>query len=166
VGSAAIQIAKHLGAEVIATGSTPEKRALGRSLGADHVLEAGPPNWAAEVRRLTGRRGVDLVIEHVGGAVLEQCFHCLARGGTIVTCGATIGREVKVNLWPMFVKQQRLVGSYGRNRADLEATLQAVAEGWLRPVIDRSFGLAEAAAALAALRDRRVLGKAVVLLPG
>jgi NADPH:quinone reductase-like Zn-dependent oxidoreductase len=66
---------------------------------------------------------VDLVVEHVGGRLLEQVFQCLARGGTIVTCGATAGREVTINLWPLFVKQQRLVGSYGRTRKDMEATL-------------------------------------------
>lgn len=165
VGSAAIQIAKHYGAEVFSTGSTPEKRQLGKSLGADHVVDSTSPSWPAEIRKLSGKKGVDLVLEHVGGPVLEQCFHCLARGGTIVTCGATAGREVRLNLWPLFVKQQRLVGSYGRNRVDLVATLHAAVEGWLRPVVDRTFTLPEAESALRALRDRRILGKAVVVQP-
>ncbi|MEY2465601.1 MAG: hypothetical protein QOD03_122, partial [Verrucomicrobiota bacterium] len=123
VGSAAIQIAKELGAYVISTGSTETKRTLSKKLGADFVLDSNDPNWPAEVRKLTNKRGVNLVVEHVGGEVLLKCFECLARNGTIVTCGATAGREVKLNLWPLFVKQQRLVGSYGRNRADMEATL-------------------------------------------
>lgn len=161
VGSAAIQIAKQLGARVITTGSTEEKRQLGFSLGADHAVDPAG-DWPAEVRSLTGKRGVDLVIEHVGGEVLRKVFHCLARGGTVVTCGATSGREVPMDLWPFFVKQQRIVGSYGRNHADLNATLQWVAEGRLKPTIHRVFSLEETPAAYALLRDRNVLGKAVV----
>jgi NADPH:quinone reductase-like Zn-dependent oxidoreductase len=131
-------------------------------LGAEGVVDSSTASWSAEVRRLTQKRGVDLIVEHVGGPVLEQAFHCLARGGTIVTCGATAGREPVLPLWPFFVKQQRLVGSYGRNRADLVAILEWVASGRLRPVIDRIFPLAETAAAFAALRERRVLGKVLI----
>ncbi len=163
VGSAAIQIAKHLDARVISTGSTEAKRALAQQLGADFVVDSTDSNWPAEVRKLTNKRGVDLVIEHVGGEVLTKCFECLARGGTIVTCGATAGREVKLNLWPLFVKQQRLIGSYGRNRADLQATLDLAAAGKLKPVIDSVFPLAEAPAAFAKLRARSVLGKVLIV---
>ncbi|MBM3881829.1 MAG: zinc-binding dehydrogenase [Verrucomicrobia bacterium] len=159
VGSAAIQIARQLGARVISTGSTEPKRALGLQLGAEFVVDSTLPTWTAEVRRLTAKRGVDLVVEHVGGSVLEQVFNCLARGGTVVTCGATAGREPRLNLWPFFVKQQRLVGSSGRTRADLRATLEWAAAGKLRPVIDRVLPLADAPLALAALRQRQVLGK-------
>jgi alcohol dehydrogenase len=91
--------------------------------------------------------------------VLEQCFQCLARGGTIVTCGATSSREVKLNLWPFFVKQQRLIGSYGRNRADLEKCLAATVEGWLRPVIDSVLPLEQAESGFHRLRERKALGK-------
>jgi len=98
----------------------------------------------------------------VGGKVIEQVFGCLARGGTIVTCGATAGREIQLNLWPFFVKQQRLIGSYGRNRADLDATLEWAAAGKLKPVIDRVLPLAEAAIGFNALRNRQVLGKLII----
>jgi NADPH:quinone reductase-like Zn-dependent oxidoreductase len=162
VGSAAIQIAKELGARVISTASTGAKADLGRRLGADFVLDSTNPGWSAEVRKITGKPGVDLVIEHVGGEVLLKCFECLARGGTIVTCGATAGRVVPMNLWPLFVKQQRLIGSYGRNRADLEETLRWAAEGKLKPVIDSVFALAEADKAFAKLRAREVLGKVII----
>ncbi len=162
VGSAAIQIAKHLGARVISTGSTEAKRTLARHLGAELVLDAADPSWPAHVRQHTGKRGADLVIEHVGGELLQQVFHCLARGGTVVTCGATAGQDVPLNLWPFFVKQQRLIGSYGRDAADFTATLEAAAAGWLKPVIDRVFPLAETPAAFAALRSRTVLGKVLV----
>lgn len=162
VGSAAIQIAKQLGARVISTGSTDTKRALARQLGAEFVVDSTDSNWPDEIRKLTNKRGVDLVVEHVGGDVLPKCFDCLARGGTIVTCGATAGREVKLNLWPLFVKQQRLIGSYGRTRADIQATLDWAAAGKLKPVIDSIFPLAEAPAAFAKLRSRAVLGKVLI----
>jgi alcohol dehydrogenase len=102
------------------------------------------------------------VVEHVGGDVLGKCFDCLARGGTIVTCGATAGRDVPLNLWPFFVKQHRLIGSYGRNRADLDTTLQWAGAGKLKPVIDSIFPLEETAAAFAKLRSRNFLGKVLV----
>jgi len=162
VGSAAIQIATQLRAHVIATGSTPAKRDLALALGARAVVDSTRPDWAADVRKLTDKRGVDLVVEHVGGPVLEQAFQCLARGGTIVTCGATAGRQVELNLWPFFVKQQKLIGSYGRTRADMNATLAWLAAGKIKPTIDRIYPLAESAQAFAALRDRQVLGKVVI----
>lgn len=162
VGSVAIQIAKELGARVISTGSTEAKRALARHLGADFMLDTSDSNWPEEVRKMTNRRGVDLVVEHVGGEVLRQSFNCLARGGTIVTCGATAGREIQISLWPFFVKQHRLVGSYGRSSSDLRATLEWAAAGKLKPVIDSTYPLMETAAAFAHLRARNVLGKVIV----
>ncbi|MBI3851081.1 MAG: zinc-binding dehydrogenase [Verrucomicrobia bacterium] len=162
VGSAAIQIAKHLGAHVISTGSTETKRMLGRQLGAEFVVDSTNPDWPAEVRKLTGKRGVDLVVEHVGGEVLLKVFDCLARGGTVVTCGATAGSEVPLNVWSFFVKQHRLIGSYSRDRADLVATLEWAAAGKLKPVIDSVYPLTETAEAYAHLRSRNVLGKVLV----
>lgn len=165
VGSAAIQISKELGARVISTASSEAKRTLAQRLGAEFVVDSNDPKWPAEVRRITGKRGVDVVVEHVGGDVLLRCFDCLARGGTVVTCGATAGREVTLNLWPFFVKQQRLIGSYGRNRADMRATLDWAAAGKLKPVIHATLPLARAAEAFATLRDRKVLGKIVISIP-
>jgi 2-desacetyl-2-hydroxyethyl bacteriochlorophyllide A dehydrogenase len=162
VGSAAIQIAKELGARVISMGSTESKRMLASHLGAESVIDSNNPDWPAEVRKITGKRGVDIVVEHVGGEVLQKCFECLARNGTIVTCGATAGREVSFNLWPFFVKQQRLIGSYGRNRVDIEATLAWAAAGKLKPVIDSVFPLDRTADAFAKLRARKVLGKILI----
>lgn len=162
VGSAAIQIARHLGAHVIATASTPEKRALALSLGARAAVDSSQEEWPGEVRRLTGKHGVDLVVEHVGGKTLEKTFQCLARGGTIVTCGATAGRQIELNLWPFFVKQHQLVGSYGRTRQDVITTLQWTVNGHLQPVIHQIFSLKDTARAFAALRDRAVLGKVLI----
>jgi 2-desacetyl-2-hydroxyethyl bacteriochlorophyllide A dehydrogenase len=165
VGSAAVQIAHHLGAYVITTGSTAAKRDLALSLGAQAAVDSSRDDWPAEVRRLTQKRGVDLVVEHVGGDVLEKAFQCLARGGTVVTCGATAGRNIQLNLWPFFVKQHRLIGSYGRTRTDLNATLDWVAAGKLKPVIHRIYALEETAKAFEALRQRWVLGKVLVGTP-
>lgn len=162
VGSAAIQIARHLGAHVLSTGSTEAKRALARQLGAEHALDSNDPDWPRQVRQLTHRRGVDLVVEHVGGETLLQCFDCLARGGTIVTCGATAGREIRLNVWSFFAKEQRLVGSYGRSRADFEATLAWAADGRLKPVVDSVFPLERAPEAYARLRSRQALGKILI----
>ena len=162
VGSAAIQIARGLGARVLSTGSTEAKRELARKLGAETAFDPNDPMWPIELRKLTDRRGVDLVIEHIGGAVLQQAFNCLARGGTVVTCGATAGRSVPFDLWPFFVKQQRLIGSYGRNAADFKATLEWAAQGKLKPVIDGVVSLGETPRAYARLRSREVLGKIVV----
>jgi NADPH:quinone reductase-like Zn-dependent oxidoreductase len=162
VGSAAIQIAKQLGARVISTGSTEAKRALGGQLGADFVVDSTNPEWPEEVRRITEKRGVDLVVEHIGGDILKKVFECLARNGMVVTCGATAGREVTLDLWPFFVKQQRLIGSYGRNRADIEMALEWAAQGKLKPVIDTVFPLDQTARAFAHLRSRAALGKVLV----
>jgi NADPH:quinone reductase-like Zn-dependent oxidoreductase len=162
VGSAAIQVAKGLGARVITTGSTESKRDFALSLGAEHAVDSLKPDWPAQVRDLTGKRGVDIVVEHVGGEVLLQCFACLARGGKIVTCGATAGREVALKLWPLFVKEQQLIGSYGRNRKDIEATLEWSAQGKIKAPIWKVYPLAETREAFLALRQRQVLGKVVV----
>jgi len=162
VGSAAIQIAVQLGGRVISTGSTEAKRKLALDLGAEHVLDSSAQNWTAEVRKITGKRGVDVVVEHVGGKVLENIFSCLARGGTIVTCGATAGQDVTLDLWPFFVKQQRLIGSYGRDRQDLVTTLEWAAQGKLKPVIDSTYPLTQVAEAFDRLRSRSVLGKIVI----
>jgi NADPH:quinone reductase-like Zn-dependent oxidoreductase len=163
VGSAAIQIAKQLSAYVIATGSTQAKRDFSLLVGADYAVDITVADWPAEVRKITQKRGVDVVVEHVGGDVLLGCFNCLARGGTIVTCGATAGREVCLKLWSFFVKEQKLVGSYGRNRADIAETLDWAARGRLKAAIDRTYPLAETAQAFADLRARRIQGKAVIV---
>ncbi|MBI4660532.1 MAG: zinc-binding dehydrogenase [Verrucomicrobia bacterium] len=162
VGSAAIQIALGLGARVIATGSTAAKRSFALKLGAGHAVDSTIADWPEEIRRITGKRGVDVVVENVGGQVLERVFGCLARGGTIVTCGATAGRDLELKLWPFFVKEHRLVGSYGRTRHDLATTLDWAARGKLQPVVDRVFELAATPEAFRALRDRGVLGKLIV----
>lgn len=165
VGSAAVQIAKERGGRVIATASSAPKRDLAHRLGAEAVIDSTSPDWPRQVREATGKRGVDLVVEHIGGPVLAGVFHCLARGGTVVSCGATAGREPPIDLWPFFVKQHRLIGSYGRNREDLETTLRWAAEGRIRAVIDSILPLEKAGEAFRVLRERTVRGK-VIIQPG
>jgi len=101
-------------------------------------------------------------VEHVGGTVLQHAFNCLARGGAIVTCGATAGCEVTLQLWGLFVREQRLIGSYGRSRADIIATLDWASRGKIKPAIDRIFTLETASQAFALMRERKVMGKVVV----
>jgi 2-desacetyl-2-hydroxyethyl bacteriochlorophyllide A dehydrogenase len=162
VGSVAIQVARYLGAYVIATGSTPAKRELATKLGAEYVVDSSKETWPSQVRQITQKHGADLVIEHVGGKTFERVFDCLARGGTILTCGATTGPEVHINLWPLFVKEQRVIGSYGRNRKDLETTLEWARQGIIRPVIDRVLPLSATTEAFNLLRARGVLGKILI----
>jgi NADPH:quinone reductase-like Zn-dependent oxidoreductase len=162
VGTYATQIARQLGARVIATASSESKRNFAQEQGAEFVIDSTDPAWPSKVREITQKRGVDLVVEHIGGETFEKCFQALARCGRIVTCGATSGREVSLNLWPFFVKQQQIIGSYGRNRADVEHTLQWAAEGKIKAVIDHVFPLEKLPDAFAALRSRKVMGKIVI----
>ena len=162
VGSAAIQIARAHGARVISTGSSEEKRQLARQLGADHVIDHSTDDWYRKVVEITGRHGADIVVEHMGGDILLQALRCLSRNGKIVTCGATAGKKVGIDLWPLFVKQQSIVGSYGRNRVDMEKTLEWAAEGKIQAVIDRVLPLESTSDAFELLRERKVSGKIVV----
>jgi NADPH:quinone reductase-like Zn-dependent oxidoreductase len=131
VGQAAIQVARLHGARVIATARQKEKLDAARGLGADDVVDTSQPDWSAEVRRLTNKRGADVVIEHVGAAVWDQALKSLARGGRLVTCGATSGHRGEIDLRVLFVKQQSLLGSYMGTRADLGAAVEGLASGRL-----------------------------------
>jgi NADPH:quinone reductase-like Zn-dependent oxidoreductase len=163
VGVAAILIARLLGAEVIATASSDEKLARARELGADHVvLSSG--DVLAEVRRLTGKRGVDVVIEHTGAATWPLSILCCTWGGRIVTCGATSGFDAATDLRHVFFRQLSILGSTMGSKAMLFDVLDRVRDGRLRPVIDRTYPLAEAADAHRRLASRQQFGK-IVLIP-
>ena len=162
VGSAAIQIAKLTGARVIATAGSPAKLDKARELGADEVIDHAQQKISEEVRRLTGKRGVDVVFEHVGVATWEQSILSLATGGRLVTCGATTGAAAQLDLRYLFARQLSLLGSYMGSRAELFTVLKLVGEKRLRPVIDRVFPLAEAAQAHRRLEQREQFGKVVL----
>lgn len=162
VGSAAIQIAKLAGAHVIATASTSEKLEHARRLGADDLINYSELDFAQEVRKLTSKRGVSVVVEHVGASTWEQSVASLAREGRLVICGATTGNEGLTNLWSLFAKELRLIGSYGGTRGDLATVLDLVGQGKLKPVIHRILPLESVAEAQRMLEAREVFGKIVI----
>jgi NADPH:quinone reductase-like Zn-dependent oxidoreductase len=162
VGTAAIQIAKLWGARVIATASTDAKLAAARSLGADETINHATGDVVAEVKRLTGRRGADIVVDHVGGATFEKSVVCSARGGRIVVCGATTGHEPKLNLRHVFWRQLSVLGSTKASKARLFTLMDLFAAGRLRPIVDRVLPLAEVATAHKLLESRQVFGKLVL----
>lgn len=162
IGSAAIQVAKLHGAQVIATAGTDEKLQKAKELGADELINHRKQDIAAEVKQLTGRRGVDVVFEHVGQATWEKSLASLATGGRLVTCGATTGLEAKIDIRRLFSRQWSLLGSYMGTRSELQTVLKLVEQGKLRPVVDRVFPLAEAASAHAYLEQREQFGKVVL----
>jgi NADPH:quinone reductase-like Zn-dependent oxidoreductase len=164
VGSAAIQIAKLFGATVIATASTDEKLARARDLGADHLVNHAEGDVLSEVRRLTEKRGADVVFEHVGAATWEMSILCCAKGGRIVTCGATSGFEAKTDLRHVFFRQISILGSTMGSKSVLYPILDHVKAGRLRPVLDRVLPLKEAAQAHRLLEERATFGKVVLAI--
>ena len=165
VGSAAIQIAKVAGARVIATGGTDEKLAKARELGADETILHSKQDIAAEVKRLTNRRGVDVVFEHVGEATWEKSIRSLAIGGRLVTCGATTGFEGKIDIRYLFSRQISILGSYMGSKAELLSVMELVRRRAVKPVLDKVFPLAEAADAHRRLENREQFGKIVLRVP-
>lgn len=162
VSSAAIQIAKVMGATVIAVTSSPEKVDRAKALGADVVVDTSKEDMVLRVRELTKRRGVDVVIEHVGGEVLEKSVLVTAWGGKVVTCGATAGFFPKIDLRQIFFRQVELLGSTMGRRKDLFDVLELVGQGRLRPVVDRVMPLWDAPAAHRVLEERKAFGKVVL----
>jgi len=162
VGSAAIQIAKLMGARVLATAGSSAKLDKARELGADELINHSQRKISDEVRRLTAKRGVDVVFEHVGTATWEQSILSLAIGGRLVTCGATTGFAAQLDLRYLFARQLSLLGSYMGSRAELYTVLKLVGEKRLHPVIDRVFPLAEAAQAHRRMEQREQFGKIVL----
>ena len=162
VGSAAIQIAKVLGGRVIATVGTEEKVAKTKALGADEVIVHTQQKIHAEVKRVTGKRGVDVVIEHVGEATWAQSVACLATNGRLVTCGATTGYDAKIDLRFLFSRHLSILGSYMGSKAELFPVLDLLARKLVHPVIDSVMALAQCAEAHARLERRAQFGKIVL----
>ena len=164
VGSAAVQIAKLLGAKVIATASTKEKLSKAKELGADHLINYTETDFLEEVKRITNRKLVDVVFEHIGAATWEKSVACLPYGGRLVTCGATTGHEVGIDLRVLFYKRISLLGSTMGSKGDLIRILKLVEEGRLKPVLDRTLPLEQAREAHGLLENRQQFGN-VVLVP-
>ena len=164
IGTAAIQLAKAVGATVITTVSTEEKAAKAKALGADHVINYKEDRFEGVVRKLTRKQGVDVVFEHVGPDTFAQSMFCLKRGGILVTCGSTTGVSTEINLFQLYQRQLRLIGSFGCNLRNLATVLGKMAAGVARPVIDSTIRLADIDAALERLESRNVFGKIIVTL--
>ncbi len=164
VGTAAVQIGKLFGARVIAVAGTDEKLAKATALGADEVINYARQDLAQEIRRLTGKRGVDVVFEHVGGATWQKLIPNIASGGRLVTCGASAGYEGSVDIRYLFSKSISILGAFLGTKADMLTVVGHLARGSLRPVIDRTLPLADCAEGHRLLEDRAVFGK-VVLVP-
>ena len=162
VGQAAIQVARLQGARVIATAGTEAKLARARDLGADEVIDHYTQDIFREVRRLTGRRGVDVVCEHVGEATWAPAVKSLTRGGRLVTCGATTGPHVSLDLRHLFTKQLSVVGSYMGTKGELLQAAALFFEGRLHPVVDGVYPLEEAASAQERLEAKAHFGKIVL----
>lgn len=162
VGTAAIQIAKFFGARVLATAGSDEKLQKAKELGADHLINHKTQKIREEVRRITGKRGVDVVFEHVGTATWDDSLASLAPSGRLVTCGATTGYDAKIDLRFLFSRQLSLLGSYMGTKSELHSVMRLVATGRLKPIVDRMFPLAEAAAAHMYLESSFQFGKVVL----
>lgn len=164
VGSAAIQIGRLVGARVFATAGSPEKCALAEELGAEAAFDYRQTDFVAEVQGRVGRGAVDVVFEHVGAETFDGSIKLLRRGGRLVTCGATSGAEVTLNLRRLFFKNLAVLGSTMGSRGDLLRILELVEQGSLRPVLGETMALDQVAAAHERLESRAVLGK-IALLP-
>jgi NADPH:quinone reductase-like Zn-dependent oxidoreductase len=162
VGQAAIQVALLHGARVFATAGSAEKLERARSLGAFEAIDHHKHDVAEEIKRLTGRRGVDVVVEHVGEATWSQAVRALARGGRLVTCGATTGANGTVDLRTLFARQLTIMGSYMGTKGELFRAARFFFSGQLTPIVDRTFPLADAAAAQRRLEASSHFGKIVL----
>lgn len=161
VGQAAIPIARLLGARVFAT-SAPAKMARTRDLGAEDVFDHYSDDFSRRVRASTAGRGVDIVIEHVGEATWERSVRSLARGGRLVTCGATTGAHATLDLRHLFARQLSLIGSYMGTRRELYEVASHFFAGRLKPVIDSVMPLAQAREAHERLEAGEQFGKIVL----
>jgi NADPH:quinone reductase-like Zn-dependent oxidoreductase len=162
VGIAAIQIAKLFHCRVITTAGDETKLAKARELGADYGINHYQQKISEEVRKITNKEGVDIVIEHVGAATWDESLKSLKAGGALVTCGATTGSNVAIELRHLFARQLSLLGSYMGTMGELHEVLGHVFAGRLRPVVDRVFPLSEIRSAHEYLEKSQMFGKVIV----
>ena len=162
VGTGCVQIAKNLGARVIACASSSEKLRRLTELGADHVIDYTKDDFSKRAWEISGSRGVDVLVNYTGGETWVPSLRTLARHGRLLTCGATAGFDPKTDIRYIWRREVDIVGANGWTRADLEALLIQVERGSIKPVIDRVLPLADAAEAMRLLLDREVFGKVIV----
>jgi alcohol dehydrogenase len=161
IGTAAIKMAKAIGATVITTVGDDGKAERARARGADHVINYRTERFEGVVRKLTAKKGVDVVFEHVGAETFNGSLLCLKRGGRLVTCGATSGPSTTLNLMQLFQQQYRIIGSFGASLRNIRESLAKMAAG-LTPVIDSTFAVNEIERGLERLESRQVFGKIII----
>jgi NADPH:quinone reductase-like Zn-dependent oxidoreductase len=162
VGIAAVQVAKLFNTTVIATAGDDRKMQRARELGADHVINHYQQKISEEVRRITDKQGVDIVFEHVGKSTWEESLKSLKPAGTLVTCGATTGPDVGIDLRFVYSRQLSILGSYMGTMGELHEVLKHVFSGRLKPVVDRAFPLRDARAAHEHMEKSQMFGKIVL----
>jgi alcohol dehydrogenase len=161
IGTAAIKMAKSIGCTVITTVGDDDKAAKAKALGADHVINYRTERFESVVRKITRKKGVDVVFEHVGADTFSGSLLALKRGGRLVTCGATSGPTTTLNLMQLFQQQYRIFGSFGASMRNIRDALAKMQAG-LEPVIDTEVDLADFERGLERLESRQVFGKIVV----
>src|SRR6266851_753353 len=164
VGSLGIQVAKLRGARVIATASSDEKLAKAKGLGADEVVNYSAEDWPKKVKRLTNKRGVDVVFEHTGAATWPGSIASLKSNGRLVTCGATSGFAAQTDIRHIFYRHLTILGSFMGSKAELLEAMKFIENGTIRAVVDQELPLAEARRAHELMEDRAQFGK-LVLVP-
>ena len=161
IGSVAIKMAKAIGCTLITTVGDDAKAEKAKALGADHTINYKTERFEGVVRKLTAKKGVDVVFEHVGGEGFNASLFCLKRGGRLVTCGSTAGPSVTINLMQLFQQQYKIFGSFGASIRNIRDSLAKIAAG-MSPIIDSEFPLTEFEQGLARLESRQVFGKVIV----
>ena len=162
IGTVAIKMAKAIGCTVITTVGDDEKAQKAKALGADHVINYRTERFETITRKLTNKKGVDVVFEHVGGEGFNGSLLVLKRGGRLVTCGSTAGPSITFNLMQLFQQQYKIFGSFGASMRNIRDSLAKMANG-LTPVIDTEIGLTDLERGIARLEGRQVFGKIVVM---
>jgi NADPH:quinone reductase-like Zn-dependent oxidoreductase len=166
IGTAAIQLAKRIGCTVITTVGSNDKIDKAKALGADYVINYREDRFEGEVRRITKKKGVDVVFEHVGADTWAGSMLVLKRGGRLVTCGSTSGVSAQTNLMMLFQQQLRLIGSFGCRLENMANAMQKMASGHVKPVIDTEAGFDSIQTALARMEGRDVFGKIILRVSG
>ncbi|WP_227374590.1 zinc-binding dehydrogenase [Haladaptatus halobius] len=162
VGHAAVQIADYAGATVYATGSSEEKLEHARELEADHVIDYDDEDFVQRIRELTGKRGVDVVVDHVGAATWRESLKSLAKGGRVLTCGATTGGNPETDINRIFWNQLSVIGSTMASHGEADDAMELVWDGTFEPAIREVFPMSETARAHEMLENREGFGKVVV----
>jgi alcohol dehydrogenase len=162
IGTAAIQLAKKMGCTVITTVGSDDKVEKARALGADHVINYREDRFEGVVRKLTKKKGVDVVFEHVGAETWAGSMLCLKRGGRLVTCGSTSGVSTSMNLMQLFQQQLKIFGSFGCRMENMANAMEKMARGLVQPVIDMHTSFDDLDGALKRMEDRQVFGKIIL----